>query len=266
MILVYIFAFVFGAVLGSFAHLVADRLRVKTIWGGRSECLSCSHTLTAAELIPIYSYLAQKGKCKHCHAKLSPWYMWSEITCGVLVAILAYIIPTLSTHVLYANPLVQLGAFVFFSITIALSLSITVYDIRHSVVPLEIVLILLTMGMFATVVRTYLYGFNAYDFFSGAIVALPFALLHILSKGRWVGMGDVFVYAAFGFLLGLPMGTSTFFYSVWLGAFVSLALMMIHRKDYGLKSEIPFTPFIIIAAYLVFFTHTDILNLHDMLY
>jgi prepilin signal peptidase PulO-like enzyme (type II secretory pathway) len=61
------------------------------------------------------------------------------------------------------------------------------------------------------------------------------------------------------------MGVTTFFYSIWLGAFVSVVLMVVHKKDYNLKSEIPFTPFIIIAALFVLYTNSDILSLYEFI-
>jgi prepilin signal peptidase PulO-like enzyme (type II secretory pathway) len=109
-------------------------------------------------------------------------------------------------------------------------------------------------------------GFILLDALSGLIIAAPFALMYFFSRGRLVGLGDVMLYLAFGFILGLPMGATAFFYSVWLGAFVAIILMLVHKKDYNLKSEIPFTPFIIICALFVLFTKSDILNLYDILH
>ena len=69
-ITITIFAFVFGASLGSFANVMADRLRVKSFWNSRSECLNCGKELSWRELFPIISYLYQKGKCKSCKTLL----------------------------------------------------------------------------------------------------------------------------------------------------------------------------------------------------
>lgn len=261
MTLFILFAFMFGAALGSFSHLVADRLHIKTIWSGRSECMNCGKKLSWRELVPIFSFIKQKGKCTTCKCNLNQSYVWSEVVSGMLVAFLAY-----HVLVLGLSPLYSFAVFIFYSIVITLSMAIIVYDLRHTIVPFESVMILLVMGLVATLVRQQFNGFNIYDFFSGAIIASPFALLYMVSKGKWVGMGDVLVYAAFGFLLGLPLGISMFFYSVWLGAFVSVLLLILHRRDFTLKSEIPFTPFIIIAAFLVMFANIDMLNLYEMLH
>ncbi len=256
-----LFAFIFGAALGSFANLVADRLRVKSVWTGRSECMSCGKKLSPGELFPIVSFLWLRGKCKNCGSRLSPMYLFSEILSGTLVA-LAYSVAITLPFVFN----IQLIIFLVTSFVICLSIVIIIYDIRHTIVPVEIVSILLVLGLILTFIRTHLYGVSLYDIFSGIIIAAPFSILYIISKGKWLGMGDILVYAAYGFILGLPFGITMFLYSVWLGAFVAILLMIFHSDKYGMKSELPFTPFIIIASLLVWYTQTDILNLYEILY
>lgn len=258
--MIILFAFIFGASLGSFANLVADRLRVKTIWTGRSECLTCSHKLSWKELFPIFSYIYQKGKCKFCKAKLSPTYLWSEVVSGLSICLLVYILPTY-TAIFYE----QVVLFFTWSLILVLSLIIIIYDLRHTIVPMQISSILVIMGIVFTIYRQIYFGFNIYDSLSGVMISLPFAIMFFISKGKWVGFGDVLLYLAFGSILGLPLGVTTFFYSVWLGAFVSVVLMLIHRKDFNLKTEIPFTPFIIIASLFAAYTNSDLLNLHEFM-
>lgn len=261
-----ILAFIYGASLGSFANLVADRLRVKTVLKGRSQCLHCSHKLTWKELVPIVSFLYQKGRCKKCKTKLSYSYLWSEVLSGLLISILPTVIAN-QVDVFTSPSALIYGVFLFFifSISIALCMAIVIYDLRHMLVPLELALVLLIIGMVATLARQYFYHFNIFDFFSGVIVAFPYLLMYLISKGKWVGMGDVFMYAALGFLIGLPMGASMFFYSVWIGSLVALMLMILHKKDYNLKSEIPFTPFIVIGFLLALYSHADILSITGLL-
>lgn len=255
------FAFIFGAALGSFALVVVDRYRVKSFWTGRSRCMHCTKELTWQENIPIVSYLLQKGKCKGCKSKFSSVYLWVELFAGLSMSMMVSILGNLTINTNY-----QLGLIVFFAILLVLSIIVIIYDLRHTVVPLEAVTIMLGMGIAATILRQYMYGFSLYDFMSGIIIALPFAFLHLISNGRWVGAGDILVYAAFGFIFGLPIASSGFFYSVWIGAFVSLALILLHKRDYNLKSEIPFAPFIIFGMFLAFLTNADILGLHEILY
>lgn len=258
-------SFLYGVALGSFANLVADRLRVRSIFGGRSVCLNCSAQLTTRDLFPILSYLTAGGKCRHCKSRLSSVYLWSELGVGLLIALL----PSVILQYVDISTVIGLyyAVFLYFiiSVAIALCMAIAIYDIRHMIVPFETAAILFVLGIIATLVRQYVNGFELYDFFSGAIVALPFTFLYLISRGRWVGMGDVIMYASLGFLIGLPIGATAFFYSVWLGAFVALMLMILHKREYGLSSEIPFTPFIIIGAILAYYTQSDILGLYELL-
>ncbi|MDQ5957252.1 MAG: leader peptidase (prepilin peptidase) / N-methyltransferase [Patescibacteria group bacterium] len=257
-----VLSFIYGLSLGSFANLVADRLRVKTIFSGRSKCLHCGHNLTWKELIPIFSFLYQKGKCKKCKTKLTSTYIWSELATGFLIALLPYIIST-NLNISDNPQLIYYGIFLYilFSTSIALSMIITIYDLRHMLVPFGVVIILFLLGILSTIIRQFVYDFNIFDSLSGIIVALPYAFLYFISKGKWVGIGDVFMYTALGFIIGLPMGISMFFYSIWIGALVALSLMIIHKNEYNLKSEIPFTPFIILGFILSLYTNADILNL-----
>jgi len=256
-----LFSFIFGSALGSFSLVVADRYRVKSFFGGRSECMHCSRQLAWYENIPVFSYLFLRGRCRTCKSKLSINYLSVEVLTGLLTAILSVVVTTLTENVNY-----QIILFLFFSVFIVLSMVIVIYDMRHSVVPLEVVVIMLIMGLVATIVRQYFFGFNIFDFLSGVLVAIPFAILHLVSKGKWVGAGDIFVYAACGFIFSLPIGLTGFFYSVWVGAFVSLALLFLHKKEYTLKSQIPFAPFIILGMFLAFYSGSDILGLYEILY
>jgi prepilin signal peptidase PulO-like enzyme (type II secretory pathway) len=89
--------------------------------------------------------------------------------------------------------------------------------------------------------------------------------LFIFSKGKWVGLGDVILYFCFGMILTLPAAVSAFFYSVWIGAFVSIFLIVMYRRDYKFKSEVPFTPFIIIGAFMALYFNPDILYINDLI-
>ena len=86
-----IIAGIFGACMGSFLNVVAHRSIQGRSWAGndRSICESCGHVLGAFELIPILSWLIQRGKCKHCGAKVSARYVIVEIICALMAGIIA---------------------------------------------------------------------------------------------------------------------------------------------------------------------------------
>ncbi len=267
MLYITFLSFIFGASLGSFANVVADRLRVRPILKSRSMCLSCGKHLTWKELFPIFSFLYQKGKCKNCKSKIPMTCLITEIITGSLVAALPFVISNMID--IYKSPIYfYYSLFLFFSIAIVITVcaSIAIYDMRHMLVPYELVSILFFVGVISIIFRNYIFGFNIYDVFAGLIVAAPYMLLYIFSRGKWVGLGDVLLYVSLGGILGLTLGVSMFLFSVWIGAFTAIMLIIFHRKDYGLKSEIPFTPFIILAAAVVFYFNIDILGINDMFY
>jgi prepilin signal peptidase PulO-like enzyme (type II secretory pathway) len=257
----YFLLFMFGASLGSFANVFADRYRVKKISNSRSKCLHCSKILKWYHMIPVFSYLYYRGRCGYCNTRLTPTYFFSEIFLGSLILFLPNVIGMYTDY--FAH---QVFMFVILSVVFCMSLSIIIYDIRHKIVPEVCVAIIFLLGIILTLSRIVFDGFNIYDALSGVIVALPFAVLHFASRGRLVGMGDVVTYMALGFVFGLPIALTGFFYSVWLGAFVSLILILIYRKEYNMKTELPFTPFIILGMFLAFYSKADIFNLYAMLF
>ena len=87
----YILFFIFGLCFGSFYNVLALRLpKGESIIKPKSHCPKCLHTLKWYELIPIISFIIQKGKCKNCHTKLSFFYPFTELVTGLLFVISYY--------------------------------------------------------------------------------------------------------------------------------------------------------------------------------
>ena len=87
-----IILFLFGIVLGSFYNVVGYRLPTpESLIYPSSHCTTCNHKLGASELVPVFSDLFQKGKCKHCGAKISLFYPLFELTTGILFALSYYV-------------------------------------------------------------------------------------------------------------------------------------------------------------------------------
>ncbi len=111
---------------------------------------------------------------------------------------------------------------------------------------------------------------------SGFAVAFPLFLLWALSKGRFMGFGDVKLAVGMGMMLGLLGGFSALIFGIWLGAIVSVLAVLVGKisthlslarggQRLTMKSEIPFGPFLVAATLFVFFTHTTILSLIEVL-
>ncbi len=252
MVLNIIFVFILGAIVGSFLNVLILRYGTgRSIVGGRSQCFSCAHPLRWYELIPIFSFLIQGGRCRHCQAKISWQYSLVELVTGILFVLIFIITPIPYTLITLACYLI------LFSLLIA----ITVYDLRHQIIPDEWVwlfngLALILIWSQSHFTERFLAGLG----FGGFL-----ALLWLISGGRWMGLGDGKLGLGLGWLLpSWPLAASALVLSFWIGAVVGLLLIILGRLSKGskkvtIKSEIPFAPFLILAFLLVFFLHLNVL-------
>ena len=124
---------------------------------------------------------------------------------------------------------------------------IAVYDLRHKIIPDSLsftfcLLAFLSLFFSFNHIPTFL------QFLSGPLIAFPFAFFWLVSAGKWMGLGDAL---GIGWLLGLSLGFSALVFAFWLGAIVGVSLIIFSKK-YGLKSEIPFAPYLILGTFLAF--------------
>jgi prepilin signal peptidase PulO-like enzyme (type II secretory pathway) len=257
--LVLIF-FIFGLIIGSFLNVVIFRLNTQKTFGGRSACLSCQHQLSWYELIPLFSFVFLRGRCKNCKTKISIQYPVVEFTVGLIFALLflkfqdAFFLDILTFSFTYA----------YYAIMSSLLVVIAVYDIRHKIIPdvLSIVFgILAFVGLFlfSTGGGSAFGGNNIFsvhvptllEFLSGLIIAAPFALLWLVSRGSWMGLGDAKLAIGLGWLFGIYSAFSGIVIAFWIGAIVGIMLVTFSKK-YGMKSEIPLAPYLVLGTLLVF--------------
>ena len=253
-LLFQILAILVGLVFGSFLKVIADRYNTGLSLGGRSICFSCQKTLKWYELIPILSYVFQRGRCISCKSLFSPSYALVEM----LTAVLFW-----GSYVTLGPTIELLLVLVAFSLLVIIAL----YDLKHTIIPdvfvypfigICVLLIFISGNSFV------IYGNALGALLAGPLVTLPLFLLWLMSKGTWMGFGDVKLVLGLGWLLGLMQGFSALILSFWIGAGVSLVLLILQRlvgkgglKVFGkrltIKSEIPFAPFLIIGFLLVYF-------------
>ena len=158
---------------------------------------------------------------------------------------------------------------------------IAVYDLKHKIIPdlFVFLFILLSLGkLFLTVPLSLLLHFPyILDLLAGPILALPIFLLWLVSRGRWIGLGDAKLALGIGWFLGFSLGISALVIGFWIGAIVSLFLLALSKLSrrgfvrktllgFGLKnltmaSEVPLAPFLIAGVFVVFFWHIDVVGL-----
>lgn len=243
--------FIFGLIVGSFLNVVIIRLNTQKSFGGRSGCMSCQNQLTWYELIPVFSFLGLRGRCKNCKARISIQYPIVEFLTGLIFAILFLKFQ----DVFFLNTLVFSFTYAYFAAAFSLLLVIAVYDFKHKIIPDMLALFL---GIFSFI-GLFLFNVSGFyphvpsilEFLSGFIIAAPFLFFWLVSKGRWMGLGDAKLAISLGWLFGLSRALSGMFIAFWIGAVVGI-LLVIFSKKYGMKSEIPFAPYLVLGMLLVF--------------
>ena len=246
--------FVFGLIIGSFLNVVIYRLNTAKSLGGRSACMSCQNKLFWYELIPLISFFTLQGRCRTCKTKISLQYPLIELTAGIVFAALFVKFQDLFFLDIYGFFI----AYDYYAAMFSILLVIAAYDIKHKIIPDRLVFFL---GLFAFAGLFFFPGLSfhiptALEFFSGVLIAFPFAFIWLVSGGRWMGLGDAKLALGIGWLLGLPIAASGLVLAFWSGAVVGIALVLFSKikrtGKLGMKSEIPLAPFLVLGAFLAF--------------
>ncbi len=244
--------FVLGTIIGSFLNVVIFRYNTHKTFGGRSGCMSCQKKLSWYELFPVFSYIFLKGRCKGCKTRISLQYPIVEFIMGLIfVGIFMKF-----QEVFFLDTIAFTISYAYYTTIFCLLLVIAVYDLKHKIIPdvLALVLgILSFIGLFFFVD----YNFSIHlptilELLSGVLIALPFAFMWFVSRGKWMGLGDAKLAISFGWLLGISTALSSLLVSFWSGAIIGLLLIAFSKK-HGMKSEVPFAPFLVFGVIITFF-------------
>ncbi len=262
--ILYLPLFILGTIIGSFLNVIILRFHTGRGVNGRSGCFSCGNTLHWYELIPVLSFSMQKGRCRNCKSRISIQYPLVELLTGFIFCVVVY-----SQNIsLWSGITLLLLAF---DLAIwATLIVVLVYDLKHMIIPdvFSALFALLTfgkLGMLYSEGRLY-----SGEFTSHIIAALAlsgfFAFLWLVSKGKWIGLGDSKLAVGMGLYLGLAQGLSAFVYAFWVGAGFAIIGMAIQkvlkgRKSLGLKTEIPFAPLLILGTLIAFLFQSDVFHL-----
>ena len=255
---IQVIIFIFGLLVGSFLNAVIYRLKEnKTILFDRSICPSCKHKLKALDLVPVFSFIFLKGRCRYCHQKISWQYPLVELATGTMFLLIFNFLPLKAGFkqfsTLNSQVLVNLIYLWFIS---SFLLIIFIYDLKYWLIPDEmiyssIILVFLYHIYFLLLGNETIIFFLKNYLFAGAISAFFFFAIWFVSKGKWMGFGDVKLAFLIGLFLGPQAALIALFSAFFMGAIIGLGLIVFQGKK--LKSQIPFAPFLVFGAFLAQF-------------
>lgn len=250
--MIFVALVLLGLCFGSFVGALVWRLHEgKNFVSERSQCEACGHVLGVSDLIPILSWLFLGGKCRYCQAKIS----WQNPLLEAVVAtlfVLSYLYwPTPLNSV--SSLAVWASFFIWLAYIVGL-VALFVYDARWMLLPDRIVISLIGLGVVDVLLRLNIHqGLTFVGFFQHAVlgaIALGgfYWLLYTVSKGKWVGYGDVKLGVFMGLALGWPGALATLFLANIMGFLFVVPGLLTGKLTR--QSRVPFGPFMI-AAFLI---------------
>src|SRR3989344_2063399 len=261
-----IFSFVLGAIVGSFLNVLILRYNTGLGIYGRSRCFSCGSPLRWYDLIPIVSFLALRSRCRYCGAKISVQYPIVELFSGLLFALF---------FIFARNNTFSISMFIPYLLCLWFSAAVLiftlVYDLKHKIIPDSASIALAMVAIVFSVLTIGASQALFINLITALIISLIFASFWFISRGRAMGLGDAKLVFGLAVFLGYPMSISATVVAFWIGAAYALIIIAMDKasrivatgggdfqlsyssKQITMKSELPFGPFLIIAALIVFF-------------
>jgi prepilin signal peptidase PulO-like enzyme (type II secretory pathway) len=227
------FFFLIGVCMGSFGNVIIFRTPEGKSIRGRSVCRHCGKELRAWELVPLLSFLFLRGRCARCKNPLSWQYPLVELASGLLFL-------TAISYLQYFHVALLLGAILW------LLLLIAVIDLRTKMISDALNIPFAILSLIYSLVH------GIFPWVAILVGAGFFLLQWAVSRGKWVGSGDIILAAGMGALLGTWQKTLVFlFLSYIIGALVAVVLMA--RGSASRKDMMAFGPFLIIGGIVAFF-------------
>lgn len=227
------FFIVLGLAIGSFINVCIIRLPAnQSIVLGRSHCMKCGVQIRVLDLIPIFSYLRLKGRCRFCNAKFSSRYFFVEFfTCLIFF----YLYVTLGI----SNDLVKI------LILLSYLIVITFIDIDHQLILDKVLIWLAGTGV---IINLFIGTLSVVDMLIAALAGGGLMLLIAVVSRGGMGGGDIKFMAALGLWLGWKLTLLTLFLGFVLGGISGGLFLLLKIK--GRKDFIPFGPFLAIGAFI----------------
>ena len=266
-------AFIIGLILGSFLSVVFMRLEIneaagasrrkrskkvaKEIMFGRSRCDHCKRQIAWYDNIPLVSYLLLRGQCRHCGQPIDQYHPVLELCSGLLVA----------TAYLYYGATWQMVVAGLFGLFMLLIFS---YDLRHQIIPNVVVVPAIVLALVVLLYQFLLFSGHAgwqltlwssdpeSSLLAGGAVGLFFLALSVVSRGTWIGGGDIKLAVLIGLLVGWPYALVAVMLAYLTGTLYAVLLLVFGKAT--LKSSIAFGPMLVIGYFVAAFYGDVIVN------
>lgn len=233
-------ALVAGLLVGGIANALVMRTRESLIFTTSRSCSVCAEPASAKEMLPVFGYFSVKGRCRTCKA-IIPWqYPATELVFGLLFVVFAARALGLWGLVLpnYVSHSEAMLLFVRDAWMISALILVFVFDYRASIIPDRITIPAMLVAILCNVVLgvpvvTILLG--------GLLLGGFFAVQFLISKGKWVGGGDIRMGMLMGFLLGPWLGVEALLMAYIAGAVAGVFLLLSKKRD--MSSHVPFGTF-----------------------
>ncbi len=256
--MIYVILAVLGLCMGSFLHAMVWRIHAKKNFvSDRSRCDHCGHVLAWYDLIPVFSWLSLAGKCRYCHKKVT----WHHPAIEIVTALLFVLSYLWWPYGFVGVGLVMFGLWLVF---LVMTIALAVYDMRWMLLPDVFTFPLAFMGVIYGLLR-----FTAYEQrpLGDAVLQIGLGIaclaglywtLYIISRGKWVGFGDV----KLGLFMGAALGGSDAIVALMVANVLGVLIVIpgLLSGTITRKSKLPFGPFLIVGFYVAGLFGTPLLT------
>lgn len=231
--------FILGIIFGSFYNVVGLRLaKEESIIFPPSHCTSCNHQLSPLDMIPIFSYIFLKGKCRYCSKHISIKYPLFEFLTGILFVL---------SYIKFGFTVNTIISIIFCSVLII----ITISDMSSFIIP-DSVLLVGFLSIF--IIYLFLYKTFAFDHLMDGIISFIFMYIiklvgNLIFRRESMGDGDIKLMGVVGMVIGYKKVIIALFLAAYLGLPYAIYIMV--KKD--VNHELPFGPFLALASLILFF-------------
>jgi leader peptidase (prepilin peptidase)/N-methyltransferase len=261
-----VIALIYGTVIGSFLNVCIWRLpRDESIISPGSHCPKCNTLLKGRDLVPLFSFLIQRRKCRYCGEPITWRYFGIELLTGV-----CFVLTFLCFHWSVET--------IVYSLFGAMLIAIFFIDLEHYIIPDQLNLFGIVLGVAYNAWRIIKMGESWRTEMFGLRIPLPPSIVGIvlcgggfltvalisyyIFKKEGLGGGDVKLAAAVGAILGSQRALWSFMLAVFLGTAVGLALLASKKK--GRKDYLPFGPFMVSGAFIMIFFGDGVVRLWSL--